>query len=37
MGLVEAADRLVRHYSGGMICRLEIAQAMLHHLDSPIS
>jgi ABC-2 type transport system ATP-binding protein len=31
MGLTEAADRLVKHYSGGMIRRLEIAQAMLHH------
>jgi ABC-2 type transport system ATP-binding protein len=30
MGLGEAADRIVRHYSGGMIRRLEIAQAMLH-------
>jgi len=30
MGLTEAADRLVKHYSGGMIRRLEIAQAMLH-------
>lgn len=30
MGLAEAADRLVKYYSGGMIRRLEIAQAMLH-------
>ncbi len=40
MGLEEAADKLVRHYSGGMIRRLEIAQSMLHHprvlfLDEP--
>jgi len=31
MGLEEVADKLVRHYSGGMIRRLEIAQSMLHH------
>lgn len=30
MGLREVAHRLVRHYSGGMIRRLEIAQSMLH-------
>src|SRR5437660_6437067 len=30
MGLQDAADRLVRTYSGGMIRRLEVAQAMLH-------
>lgn len=30
VGLEEAADRMVRTYSGGMIRRLEIAQAMLH-------
>src|SRR5436853_1812435 len=30
MGLTEAADNLVRTYSGGMIRRLEIAQSMLH-------
>jgi len=30
MGLAEAQDRLVKTYSGGMIRRLEIAQAMLH-------
>jgi ABC-2 type transport system ATP-binding protein len=30
MELEEAADRLVREYSGGMIRRLEIAQVMLH-------
>ncbi len=39
-GLTEAADKLVRDYSGGMIRRLEIAQSMLHHprvlfLDEP--
>jgi ABC-2 type transport system ATP-binding protein len=30
MGLSEVRDRLVRHYSGGMIRRLEIAQSTLH-------
>ena len=41
MGLSDAAaDKLVRHYSGGMIRRLEIAQSMLHRprvlfLDEP--
>lgn len=40
MGLDEAADKLVRNYSGGMIRRLEIAQSMLHaprvlFLDEP--
>lgn len=40
MGLLDAANRLVRTYSGGMIRRLEIAQAMLHapkvlFLDEP--
>lgn len=40
MGLSEAADKLVRGYSGGMIRRLEIAQSMLHRprvlfLDEP--
>jgi ABC-2 type transport system ATP-binding protein len=40
MGLDDAATRLVREYSGGMIRRLEIAQAMLHRppvlfLDEP--
>lgn len=30
VGLTEAAGQLVRQYSGGMIRRLEIAQAMLH-------
>ncbi|MCL2149368.1 MAG: ATP-binding cassette domain-containing protein [Dehalococcoidia bacterium] len=40
MGLEEAAHRLVRTYSGGMIRRLEIAQSILHHpsvlfLDEP--
>ena len=40
MGLDDAADRLVREYSGGMIRRLEIAQSMLHRprvlfLDEP--
>jgi ABC-2 type transport system ATP-binding protein len=40
MGLEEAADRLVKTYSGGMIRRLELAQSMLHRptvlfLDEP--
>ena len=40
MGLTAAADQLVRTYSGGMIRRLELAQAMLHQpavlfLDEP--
>jgi len=40
MGLEEAADRMVRGYSGGMIRRLEIAQSILHRpvvlfLDEP--
>lgn len=40
MGLDDAAERLVRTYSGGMIRRLEIAQAMIHaprvlFLDEP--
>ncbi|MGD0645322.1 MAG: ATP-binding cassette domain-containing protein [Candidatus Bathyarchaeia archaeon] len=40
MGLTDACDKLVKNYSGGMIRRLEIAQAMLHHpkvlfLDEP--
>jgi len=40
MGLSDAADKLVRLYSGGMIRRLEIAQSMLHRpqvlfLDEP--
>jgi ABC-2 type transport system ATP-binding protein len=40
MGLADAADKLVRDYSGGMIRRLEIAEAMLHRprvlfLDEP--
>src|SRR5262245_32542573 len=30
MGLTEAANRVVKTYSGGMIRRLEVAQAMLH-------
>jgi len=39
-GLTDAGDTLVRQYSGGMIRRLEIAQAMLHRpavlfLDEP--
>jgi ABC-2 type transport system ATP-binding protein len=40
MGLTEAAKRLVKTFSGGMIRRLEVAQAMLHRptvlfLDEP--
>jgi len=40
MGLEDAADKLVREYSGGMIRRLEVAQSMLHRpqvlfLDEP--
>jgi ABC-2 type transport system ATP-binding protein len=40
MGLADAADKVVRNYSGGMIRRLEIAQSMLHRprvlfLDEP--
>jgi ABC-2 type transport system ATP-binding protein len=40
MGLTEAADKLVREFSGGMIRRLEVAQSMLHRpqvlfLDEP--
>ncbi len=40
MGLQDAAGRLVRQYSGGMIRRLEIAQSILHQppvlfLDEP--
>lgn len=40
MGLHSSADRLVRTYSGGMIRRLELAQALLHRpavlfLDEP--
>jgi len=40
MGLTDAADKLVREYSGGMIRRLEIAQSVLHRppvlfLDEP--
>ena len=31
MGLTDAADKLVKNYSGGMIRRLEIAESMLHH------
>jgi ABC-2 type transport system ATP-binding protein len=40
MGLDDVADRMVRTYSGGMIRRLEVAQALLHRprmlfLDEP--
>ncbi|HEX7998625.1 MAG TPA: ATP-binding cassette domain-containing protein [Pyrinomonadaceae bacterium] len=40
MGLTDAAGKLVRQFSGGMIRRLEIAQSTLHHppllfLDEP--
>jgi ABC-2 type transport system ATP-binding protein len=40
MGLSDSAGKLVRNYSGGMIRRLEVAQAMLHQplvlfLDEP--
>ena len=40
MGLSQVADRLVGHYSGGMIRRLEIAQCLVHRpavlfLDEP--
>ncbi|HET9614238.1 MAG TPA: ATP-binding cassette domain-containing protein [Candidatus Limnocylindrales bacterium] len=40
MGLADVGDRLVRTYSGGMVRRLELAQAMLHRpavlfLDEP--
>lgn len=40
MGLADSSSRLVRTYSGGMIRRLELAQAMLHRpailfLDEP--
>jgi ABC-2 type transport system ATP-binding protein len=40
MGLSDVRDRLVRTYSGGMVRRLELAQAMLHRpavlfLDEP--
>jgi ABC-2 type transport system ATP-binding protein len=39
-GLVEAGDRLVREYSGGMARRLDVAQALVHRpqvlfLDEP--
>jgi ABC-2 type transport system ATP-binding protein len=42
MGLESFADKLVKEYSGGMIRRLEIAQALLHRpavlfLDEPTS
>jgi ABC-2 type transport system ATP-binding protein len=40
MDLTEARDRMVNHYSGGMVRRLEIAQATMHRpavlfLDEP--
>lgn len=40
MGLQDVAHRVVRHYSGGMIRRLEVAQSILHQpqvlfLDEP--
>ena len=40
MGLTDSANKLVKSYSGGMIRRLELAQAMLHRpailfLDEP--
>jgi ABC-2 type transport system ATP-binding protein len=40
MGLEDSSNRIVKTYSGGMIRRLELAQAMLHHptvlfLDEP--
>ncbi len=40
MGLADVSEKLVREYSGGMIRRLEIAEAMLHRppvlfLDEP--
>ncbi len=40
MGLSDSGDKLVKNYSGGMIRRLEIAQAVLHNplilfLDEP--
>lgn len=40
MGLMDACDKMVKNYSGGMIRRLEIAQSMLHRpkilfLDEP--
>jgi ABC-2 type transport system ATP-binding protein len=40
MGLINASRALVKTYSGGMVRRLELAQAMLHHpavlfLDEP--
>jgi ABC-2 type transport system ATP-binding protein len=40
MKLAHVKDKYVKHYSGGMIRRLEIAQSMLHHpavlfLDEP--
>lgn len=42
MGLIKVADRYVNEYSGGMIRRLEIVEALLHHpeilyLDEPTS
>ena len=35
MELTDAQHKMVRHYSGGMIRRLEIAQSMLHRPQVP--
>jgi ABC-2 type transport system ATP-binding protein len=37
MGLSDAAGKLVREYSGGMIRRLEIAQSTLHRPAGAVS